>query len=373
MLVLWLHFLLHIKWNFTYTKSLNYNCSFASAGMANTRSMTRKLNKDVSASWSDLDQDLLLLIMMHLGVLDFIAFGDVCKSWRSVAVSNWNKFMVSKQPMYLSISSRLNDKECYLEDYQRRKLKTTIPHSNGTICVGITCGYLIFFEREACDFWLVNPFTKKELCFRDFPFGVTPFQTRFRGILVFSPSMFGWVFVVITHAFADKIAFSLPGEQSEWYYVTTPSIIHDLHFFNGKIYTIDWNSQLCELRLNREPTLTLLNMKNFPWAHNYMLEFLSSSENLFVVDAVGDVLACEADFDEMKWVTSNRTIGAYAVFLSNFKCAAAIRPDTWIHPWTQYQRLNFSDGYDPSKTRRMCLTTNMWYFPHDCLIDTDPG
>ncbi|MFS8026936.1 hypothetical protein Hanom_Chr16g01492511 [Helianthus anomalus] len=167
--------------------------------------------------------------------------------------------------------------------------------------------------------------------------------------------------------------FSLPGEQSEWYYATSPSIIHDLHFFKGKIYTIDWNSQLCELRLNREPTLTLLNMKNFPWAHNYMLEFLSSSENLFVVDAVGDVLAVEADFDEMKWVNSNRTIGAYAVFLSNFKCAAAIRPDTWIHPWTQYQRLNFSDGYDPSKTRRICFTTNMWYFPHDCLIDTDPG
>ncbi|XP_076955893.1 uncharacterized protein LOC143630884 [Bidens hawaiensis] len=309
--------------------------------------------------------------MMHLGLVDFIAFGSVCKSWRSFAVRNWNKFMVSKQPMHLSISSRLNEKECYLEDYQRRKLKTTIPHSNGRICVGITCGYLIFFGREACDFWLVNPVTRKELHFLDFPFGVTPFPKRFRGILVYSPSMSGWVFVVIT-VLDNKIAFSLPGERSRWYHVTSPCDVHDLHFFKGKIYTMDWFNNLCELRLHPVPTLAPLEVKKFPWKHNYALDFVSSHENLYVVDAFGDeFLAFEVDFGEMKWVKSDRAIGEYAVFLSTFKCCAAIRPDTWVHPWARYERLNFSDGYYESRIRVKCLNTNMWYFPHNCLIDTD--
>ncbi|MFS8026963.1 hypothetical protein Hanom_Chr16g01492841 [Helianthus anomalus] len=43
--------------------------------------------------------------MMRLGLVDFIAFGNVRNSRRSLAVSNWNKFKLAKQPMYFSISS----------------------------------------------------------------------------------------------------------------------------------------------------------------------------------------------------------------------------------------------------------------------------
>ncbi|KAI3796656.1 hypothetical protein L1987_39335 [Smallanthus sonchifolius] len=182
-------------------------------GMANTRSITRKLNSDASASWSNLDHDLLFVIMMHLGPFDFLAFSGVCKSWRSFAFSNWNTFMVSKQPMCLSISTRMNNKEFYLEDYNRRRRKTTIPHSNGRICIGITCGYIIFFGRKTYDFWLVNPFTRKELHFPGFPFAKTPIPQYLRGILVFSPSMSWWVFVV-SLKFSNEISFSLPGKEA---------------------------------------------------------------------------------------------------------------------------------------------------------------
>ncbi|KAI7738119.1 hypothetical protein M8C21_014528 [Ambrosia artemisiifolia] len=334
--------------------------------MANTRSMTRKLT-----SWSDLDHDLLFLIMMHLGLFDFAAFSSVCTSWRSLAVSKWNTFMMSKQPMCLSISSRL--KVCYLKDYKRRKLRTTISHSNGSICVGITCGYLIFFERATRDFLLVNPFTRKELRFVGFPFYVSMYPKNIRGVLVYSPSMSGWVFVVITGS--DKIAFSLPGEQGGWYYVVSPYLIHDLHFFKGKVYTIDVFSDVSELRLTPQPTLTSLKMKDFPWTDGRRLwssmEFVSSSDNLYLVDASEDAFAAiEVDFGEMKWVTSERTIGDHAVFLSNFKCAAAIKPDTWLHPWTHYGILDYIKENKLRKKRRKCFS-NMWYFPHDCLIGDD--
>ncbi|KAM0011888.1 putative F-box protein [Helianthus debilis subsp. tardiflorus] len=114
----------------------------------------KKLKKD-GPVWSNLDLDLWFLIMMHLGLVDFIAFGGVCKSWRSLVVSNWNKFMLAKQAICLSISSHLNEKKLYLEDYQRRKLKTTIPDSDyDMIWVGITCGYLIFLRQEPVIFGL---------------------------------------------------------------------------------------------------------------------------------------------------------------------------------------------------------------------------
>ncbi|KAJ0439006.1 putative F-box protein [Helianthus annuus] len=294
----------------------------------------RKLKKD-GPVWSNLDLDLWFLIMMQLGLVDFIAFGGVCKSWRSLAVSNWNKFMLAKQPMYLSISSHLNEKKFYLEDYLRRKLKTTIPDSNyDMICVGITCGYLIFFETRTCDFWLVNPFTRKELRFRGFPFCMYTIPKHIRCILVFS--------------------------------------------------------------LTPEPTLTVLEMKDFPWlSRNNVLHFVSSSDDLYVVNASGDVVnpsvlefvsssdnlyvvnasgdvneSVEVDFGEMKWVDSKSTIGEYTVFLCNFKSAAAIKPDTWAYPWTQYERLMYSNGNGQSKKSRTCLK-KMWYFPHDCLIGNE--
>ncbi|KAF5761070.1 putative F-box domain-containing protein [Helianthus annuus] len=365
--------------NLLFTKSSYYSCSFASVGMTNTRSMTRKQKKlrtsdnDDLESWSNLNPDLLLLIMMHMGVFDFIAFSGVCKSWRSVAISNWNKFMVSKQPMYLSISTHSYKKDCYLEDYRRRKLKTIIPHSVGRRCVGITCGYLIFFGRKARDFWLVNPFTRKELHFPGFPFpsDVTNHLKRVKCILVFSPSMFGWV-LVISRKYSRTISFSLAGEQAIWRSISSNFSILDFHFFKGKIYMISQFNHLWELRLHDpEPALALRIMKNYPWPYLWELEFVSSGENLYLRHMRGDAFdAIEVDLDEMKWVNSERTtIGEHAVFSSDFKCDAAIKPDTWTHPWTRYEKINFFK----SKRSGKCLTSKMWYFPHDCLIDNDSG
>ncbi|KAJ0443907.1 putative F-box domain, leucine-rich repeat domain superfamily, F-box-like domain superfamily [Helianthus annuus] len=123
--------------------------------MVTTRSMVRKLTKsgtsddDTSGSWLSFNDDLLLLILMHLGFFDYVALSGVCKAWRSIAFSNWNKFMMSKQPMYLSISSDLIfHKDCYIHDHTRRKLKTIIPHSSARMCIGVNCGYLIFFRGK---------------------------------------------------------------------------------------------------------------------------------------------------------------------------------------------------------------------------------
>ncbi|CAH1450121.1 unnamed protein product [Lactuca virosa] len=115
------------------------------------------------ASRSDLNHDVFLLVMMRLGVVDFLAFSRVCKPWRSFALSNRNKFMASKTPMSISISTHANEKECYLEEFEGRKFKTILPHYANMTCIGVTCGYLIFLGKKTLDFWLVNPITKHEI------------------------------------------------------------------------------------------------------------------------------------------------------------------------------------------------------------------
>ncbi|GJT94093.1 putative F-box domain-containing protein [Tanacetum coccineum] len=243
-------------------------------------SSSKKFNacdNNASTSWANLNQDLLLSIMMQLGVVDFFSFKRVCKLWRKLAFDHNDKFMRSRQPMSISFSTGAK-KECYLDDFEGRKFKTILPHSIGSTCVGITCGYVILFGRKTRDFWLVNPITRHEFHFSSFPFYVSKDTTSIRAILVNvppmsrSPSVF-----VITHRFSSVISFSLAGNQ--------PSI-HDLHSFKGKIYTIDSRCCLCELRLNPEPTLRLLTMKNIPEPRLLRPEFVNSDQNLYVIDCI---------------------------------------------------------------------------------------
>ncbi|KAJ0836911.1 putative F-box domain-containing protein [Helianthus annuus] len=127
-------------------------------GASSSKSLKSSDNNGLS-SLSNLDHDLLLPIMMDLGPLDFLAFSGVCKSWRSLAFAHLNKFMGSRRPMSVSFSTSTNN-DCYLEDFEGRKFKTILPNSTVSICVGLTCGYLIFFRSITCEFWLVNPLTR---------------------------------------------------------------------------------------------------------------------------------------------------------------------------------------------------------------------
>lgn len=183
-------------------------------GMGKTRSMLRKKKYDEArsriiinggvGSWSDLNHDILFLVMMKLEFVDFIAFSGVCNSWRSFAVSNRNSFMVSIPPMPISISNSTtdaNEKQYYLKDSQGRKMKTIVPHSAKRSCIGVTCGYLILSGVETKDFWLVNLITRHELHFPDVPDEYFCCHRDAKGILVFSPSISEWVFLVFTGCF----------------------------------------------------------------------------------------------------------------------------------------------------------------------------
>ncbi|CAH1448990.1 unnamed protein product [Lactuca virosa] len=232
--------------------------------MAKTRSMNRNQNQDdndnASSSssrkrlksfdkgdvgyWSDLNHDVLFLVIMQLGFVDFFAFNEVCKSQRSLALSERNIYLDSIPPMSISTSINKQDRFGIRRTLKEKKLKTIVPDSAGRICIGLTCGYLILFGRETNDFWLVNLITRYELYFPNYPLYL-PFGDKTKAILVFLPSLSGWLFLVLRR----KISFCIEGKRG-WNLVSSGLPILDFHAFKGKIYTLHTDLSVSELILN---------------------------------------------------------------------------------------------------------------------------
>ncbi|PWA65015.1 F-box domain-containing protein [Artemisia annua] len=175
--------------------------------MAKTRSMTREQKRlktseeGGSASWSDLFGDLLIIVMMRLGLVDFVSFSGVWKRWRSIAHSQWKTFMGSVAelgfqnrvctfarmvlegyaPYVFYTTRRILGRGFWLEDFEGRRFKTIRRHGTHRTCIGSTRGYLIMFGRLTSDFWLVNPITRHEFHFTDFPWPqITHHPANFR-------------------------------------------------------------------------------------------------------------------------------------------------------------------------------------------------
>ncbi|KAL4590267.1 hypothetical protein LXL04_003194 [Taraxacum kok-saghyz] len=307
---------------------------FHDRGMAKTRSMTRKENHDASmrkrfktcdnggqAHWSDLNHDLLSLVMMQLGIVDFLAFSGVCKSWRSFALSNRKNFMASRSPMCIYVSTDFNQEEYhfYLEDNEGKRFKTILPHSTGSICLGLTSDYVILFGLKSNDFWLVNPITRHELHFPDVPSLEKDNPKGIKGILVFSPSISRWVFAM-TNDFTN-IWFSIAGER-RWNYVSSDVPIIDLHAFKGKMYTINNHHHLCELILNNEeePKLTLIETNNFPVFSEHS-QLIISRERICVLEWPSEEF-CKIhmlDLNKMKWWSREKTRAEYDIIWRKIK------------------------------------------------------
>ncbi|XP_023740508.1 uncharacterized protein LOC111888612 [Lactuca sativa] len=308
--------------------------------MVKTRSMTRNESKkrfktcddddDDPAPWSDLNHELLFTVMMQLGVVDFPAFSGVCKSWRSFALSNKNKFMQSRPPISISIFSESNDENFnyYLDDIntEGRSFNSILPQSGGRTCVGFTCGHLILFGSKTHDFWLLDPVTKHGVYFPNIPSSVSENPAKIRGFLVFSRSKSEWVFVMTDGS--TNIWYSISGE-GEWNHVSSTSPIVDLRAFNGKMYAMDNARHLCELTINPEPKLLILETKNFPNFPKHQ-QFYKSRENLCVMGYFPEGYYYEyhkLDFEEMKWVlfkTTSNTTGASSI-RNNMKPSGAVK------------------------------------------------
>ncbi|CAH1435870.1 unnamed protein product [Lactuca virosa] len=311
------------------------------SGMDMTRRVTRNQNDDDASNsktiktddvgpWLYLNHDLLSIVMMQLGVIDFLAFSGACKSWRSVALSNWKTFMASKPPILLLIPlSGNNDMLYWLVDSEGKDFKTIIPHSAGWDDVGLTCGYLILLRKKTYEFWLVNPITRHELHFPP------------------APS-------------SNQIWFSIENEGA-WNRVssTFDFTFKDLHVFKGRIYSVSIRGHFCELTLEPEPKLTLLETKNLLDEDISFPELVSWGENIYVME---NLKVYKLDFGEMEWVPFQYTGDKhdFAFFLSDLSHSAASKPESWGSEPGRYV------VYEGGGKGRFFIAVQ-WYFPHECL------
>nr|KAJ0214038.1 hypothetical protein LSAT_V11C400174390 [Lactuca sativa] len=326
---------------------------------------TKRFMTGATAPWSDLDPHLLYLVMMQLGAFDFFAFSGVCKSWRSLALSNKIRFMSSRPTMSIWIIEQGNKREYSMNDFDGREFKFRIPKSSGKTCVGLTCGYLVLFGLKPREFWLMNPITRHGFRFPKVPRDLEPNRDGIRAILVFSPSISAWVLVVFRR-FLSEIWFSIAGKGS-WSYVSSEEGFFDLHEFKGKIYAIDTDACLYELGLDPDPKLTLLKIKNVLDPDLRLPEIVCSGENFYFMENFWEYVYVvhELDFDEMKWVSPNEnTMDEYAFFVSELKHSAAIKRELWSDSWLPYYK---KYGFRYISRNGMFFNKDIWYFPHDCL------
>ncbi|XP_071738912.1 uncharacterized protein [Rutidosis leptorrhynchoides] len=310
--------------------------------MVFTRSITRKKKQNESDIWSSLIQDVLFLIMMKLGIGDFLSFSWVCRSWRSCALSNRAAFL-KRQPPKLLISLVTKPgiyKEFYLKDSDGRRFNTMVPNCIDRVCYGVYCDYLSLYSVKTNDFLLVNPITRHRLHFPEIPFSRNSMYPKcIRVVLVYSRSMSAWVFL-ITRKCSNLVWYSISGKPiTVWKRLGAYYLIHELFAFKGKIYTLHEENILYELRLTSKPTFFQLNMKNVrKWYRVVQPKFVSSGDKLFLLYfmRIGLYEALELDFDNMKWLPAAKTLSKYAVFINDYVYGAAIDPETWVEPKTQY-------------------------------------
>ncbi|CAH1450127.1 unnamed protein product [Lactuca virosa] len=270
--------------------------------------------------------------------------------------------------MSISISTYINKdgRYLYLEDFEGRKFKISLPHFAYRECIGVSCGYFILFGGKTRDFWLVNPITRHGLHFPDVPFEVFRGYAVVRVILVHSPPISGWVFLVLNKK-TNEIWFSIASKRV-WTLVSASFLIHDLYAFKGKIYVLNSAYGLYEMLLYPNPNLTLLKTKDFPELDDSsLLEFANSPENLYVINRNSQhpYKIHELDFGKMKWASLEKRTEEYALFLGNWKHHAVAIPESWVGISSQYRRLKYVRTNKGGKSK--LYYASMWYFFHDFL------
>ncbi|KAL4556117.1 hypothetical protein LXL04_038758 [Taraxacum kok-saghyz] len=315
--------------------------------------------------WSDLNHDVLFLVMMQIGFVDFLSFSGVCKSWRSLALSNRKKFIVSRAPMSISHFKNGNEKECSLEDFEGRKFKTILPRYIDRICIGVTCGYLILFNEKERDLWLVNPITSHELYFDGIPFGYKyPIQC-FKAIFVFSRSISKFVLVMFsTCYFKNDIRFCITGERG-WTYVYTRFFISDVHVFKGKIYAVHFSNHLSEVSLFPTPKVKLFEIKNIPKSKFGDPVLVSLGENLCVMELFSKhayKIIMNFSKVEWEWVSVENISDEFALYFSKPKHSAPVLS----HLVSQYKR--YADGDKGPKRKVFYGDTKCQIFYGDMWI-----
>ncbi|XP_057491099.1 putative F-box protein At4g22180 isoform X1 [Actinidia eriantha] len=347
---------------------------FGSGGMA------QRANKGTSfRSWAGLPYDLLNMISKRLSLVDYLAFGGVCSSWRSSSVAQ-RAVVLASQPPLLVLVSVYAKRGCFLFDISDGgTYKAMLPNVHGRSFWGFSCGYLIMRDKKF-KISLVNLITRKELDFPTLPELYTGYITPdFRPVLAYSTALSEFV-LVVAHRFFPLLHFCRFGDENWTVYgfVDEPWMIVDLAVFYGKIYFLTNRGRIGIFKMSPHPTLTLLTVKGSPNYLSCSLQLVISDGQLFMVDVcnVSRVYKLDQSRTEMEWMKME-SLGDKALFLNYTQSAIVNNPSMWggqsnsiyYTLFNQCYTYSIDDGDRQSfpfiqGNRVGYLRPFFWFFPH---------
>ncbi|KAF7150890.1 hypothetical protein RHSIM_Rhsim02G0229800 [Rhododendron simsii] len=251
----------------------------------------RSRNNKHMANWTELPQDLLILIAKRVDFLeDFFRFSRVCRSWQSVAVEE--NFQGFEQLPWLMLAQEKEEETNHVLIVSAAEGnligKLMLPEAKGKQCFE-SLGWLITVS-ETGDMNLLDPLSRVQIPLPHISFPKTSNFLRIRKAALTScpspSSKDNYGLMVIYEGF-KSLCFWKSGEKAWTKIETSGYFFMDITYYKGKFYSLSHEGTIfvCDV-WGRDPTVAsivgqILTDIDHPGKHPYLVE--SEGELLIVV------------------------------------------------------------------------------------------
>ncbi|KAF6156751.1 hypothetical protein GIB67_033220 [Kingdonia uniflora] len=279
------------------------------------------LNGSMSCDWSQLPDNLLAMISNKFACMDdFVRFGAVCVSWRSVTVENRNQLFPPQVPFLMFPN---------MHDNTRHKTLFSLPMQWG----GVDPDFKVELMNPC--FSVENKIELPPLT--SFDHHETVEELSLDGymkktVLSASPTRTSDYVVMTIYGAQNKLAFTKPGDK-QWTTVEHEhKCFNDLIYYKGEFYAVDGEGTViaCNIKNHSQPKVRKVAPPpaDGPYRKNYIVESLGE---LFQIRRVleFDFDGCCStyntiafkvfkldQYDPIKWVEI-KTMGGQTLFLGD--------------------------------------------------------
>lgn len=282
----------------------------------------------IMSNWSELPQDLLLILLEKLdNLFDYIRFCSVCSSWRSVGKTDSHR--IRRQPPCLLFSSGKFLPITQLQNpHPPKSPLLSLPQN--TACLGSYRGWLAILNRDVTMLHLQNPVSGQQIALPPLKAIIDNHKSNYqhrtsvwpikKAVLSSEPSSSS-CFVVVICSISDLFYCKLG--DATWTRLLVPGFAEsrgfsDVTYHMGQLLALQSTGTIFTTDLNSScPRLTKLDTVGYTWNHAYLV---SCGAELLVVshrEACNGVTKFEVqkqDYITTQW-RDVKDIGGYALFL----------------------------------------------------------
>ncbi|KAF8395070.1 hypothetical protein HHK36_019010 [Tetracentron sinense] len=217
-------------------------CGKFSPKMLNCINKKRLRDGHNPSGWSELTPELLHLILKRLTLPDYLRFGAVCKSWRSIEIEKAHP-PAPQFPWLMLRKSGYNANFSFFSLSEDRIYRLKLLEARGARCCGSSEGWLVMAHWKNLDMFLLNPFSKAQI--------QLPRQSSLhranrikKAIVVLTEpncdhsNGLANLMVVMIYGDSSKLAFCRPGDETWTCFEDLFWPYSDIIFYNGKLYAI---------------------------------------------------------------------------------------------------------------------------------------